>query len=79
MYEQHGVLEKYITQHKGAYYNKCDTCEHEFKVGENKYKWRLGLPTSTNYLRGQFWTQQCRECLITTKQRWIQSLEELQI
>lgn len=73
------VLEKKVTHHKGGYSNKCSSCYHEFDVGEKKYMWRLGIPHSNHYLRGQFWTLQCADCVIRTKDDWIESLNSLEV
>jgi NAD-dependent SIR2 family protein deacetylase len=77
MYEQSGVLEKHIIKFRGGYENQCSTCNHMFEVNEDKIKWRLGLPQSNSYLRGQFWTVQCRPCVIKTKEQWTESLARL--
>ncbi len=71
-----------VTIHTGEqhsdYPHTCERCSHVFN-GESRYKWRLQPDGSNKYLRGMFWTTHCRDCLITTKQQWIKSLEELQV
>ena len=71
------VLEIKRIKYTSGYQNQCATCSHEFEVGEIKTQWRLGLPTSNSYLRGQFWTIQCAECLERTKLDWIESLASI--
>ena len=61
------------------WYNKCECCGYGIDDGEIRHKWRLNIPTSQNYLRGQFWTTQCNECLLKTKEEWLRGLEALQV
>ena len=58
-------------------YSRCNTCEHVFNYGEYRFKWRLTLPTSYKYLRGQFWTLQCKECFTVTREEWIKALKSV--
>ena len=71
------VLEKREVHHSGGWPGECFTCAHRFELGEIKTKWRLGLPTSTRTLRGQFWTTQCRPCIERTKSEWMYGLTQL--
>ena len=65
-------------EQESAYPHSCERCAHVFR-NEARYKWRLQPDGSRKYLRGMFWTTHCRDCLITTKQQWIQALEALQV
>lgn len=82
MYDGETILEhqKIVCSGRRNDWNyKCNCCGKQFQKGETRNRWRLNIPNSFNYLRGQFWTIQCNDCLLRTKEEWLAGLEKLQV
>ena len=60
---------KPINTHGSNWIKICESCRHEFQVGEVRHEWRMQFDSS-EYLNGSFWTRHCEECFTRVLNEW---------